>query len=66
MTTTPFCAQCLSDKGPFTEQPWGKDGALVQICDACENEHPRKGRYSFSEATRLIAPVKGHHTKTRR
>ena len=63
---SPFCAQCLSDQGPFVQLPHGKDDALVNICDRCENEHPRSGRYNFSESRRLITKVFGHQTRTRR
>lgn len=66
--TTPseFCAQCLSTDGPFEMLPHGKDDALVKVCDRCRNEHPRSGRYNFSESTRTIAKVHGHQTRTRR
>lgn len=65
-TVSQWCAQCLSAAGPFMLRPYGKDKALVRICERCENEHPRSGRYSFSEATREIPKINGHHTKLRR
>lgn len=60
-----FCAQCLSESGPFVLRPHGKGDAMVNVCDRCENEHPREGRYNFSEATRVIPSRNGHHTRSR-
>lgn len=64
--TDMFCAQCLSTDGPFSPRPYGKDDAIVMVCARCENEHPREGRYSYSETTRVIPRTHGHNTKTRR
>jgi hypothetical protein len=64
--TALFCAQCLSTDGPFEKLPHGKDDALVWVCERCQHEHPRMGRYNFSEATRTIPRLHGHHTRTRR
>lgn len=30
------CAICVSDKGPFTSQPIGRDNAIVKVCFACD------------------------------
>lgn len=43
-----FCAICVEPIiGEPRRAPLGRDGALVAICAACEDEHPRSGRYSF-------------------
>jgi hypothetical protein len=46
-----FCASCGKvDLGVPFRMPWGRDGALVDACDPCVNEHPRSGRYGYGEA----------------
>lgn len=42
------CAICANGVtcAPVTV-PYGRDGADVNICTACSDEHPRAGRYSF-------------------
>jgi len=70
MSTPPtpreFCAQCLSEVGPFEKRPYGRNGGLVSVCQTCENEHPRQGRYSFSETIKDIPRCHGHKTMRRR
>jgi hypothetical protein len=34
------CALCASDKGPFVQRPFGRDDALVTVCNACDTEPP--------------------------
>lgn len=48
----PFlCASCGNDRqGVPYRLPWGRNDAMVDVCDACVNDHPRSGRYGFSEA----------------
>jgi hypothetical protein len=60
-----FCALCLGERGPFAMLPYGKDDALVRVCRSCQHEHPRDGRYSFSETSRLPLPCVGHKTRWR-
>lgn len=46
-----FCAICTSDS-PGALSPGAlreMDGRMVFVCDACENEHPRAGRYNFGD-----------------
>lgn len=57
---TPFCALCLSETGPFELRPYGKNVGMVRVCDRCENEHPRQGRYSFSETIKVVPRTDGH------
>ena len=47
MNAPPFCAVCTSEQGPFVERPLGKGNAPVLVCKACDEEHPRQGRYAF-------------------
>lgn len=45
-----ICALCTEQiEGAARLLPLGKDDAMVWICWPCDTEHPRKGRYSFSE-----------------
>lgn len=47
---SPFCAICAADiHGTPARQPLGKGGATVNVCTACDDEHPRSGRYGFSD-----------------
>lgn len=45
----PFlCASCGNDRvGIPYRLPWGRDDALVDVCDPCVNDHPRSGNYNF-------------------
>jgi len=39
-----LCAVCANDRiGQMREH----EGRTVFVCNACENEHPRAGRYGF-------------------
>jgi hypothetical protein len=44
-----FCALCTVElpSNHVRSAPFGKDEALVKVCDDCFDEHPRSGRYSF-------------------
>lgn len=35
-----FCAICTSERGPFTREPLGKNGALVAVCRDCAEVSP--------------------------
>ena len=51
--STPFCAICLADiDGIPAREPLGRGGALVNVCHACADEHPRLGRYGFDDAAK--------------
>lgn len=47
MSYAPFCAVCTEESSTLTKQPIGRGGALVWVCNACDDLHPRSGRYSF-------------------
>ena len=34
--TAPFCAICTAHSIPLTSQPLGRDGAMVNVCAACD------------------------------
>jgi len=55
MTTAKFCAICTDPISAGTSSnkiprraPLGRDGAMVDVCEACDTEHPRGGRYAFN------------------
>lgn len=54
-----FCAVCTRDKGPFVQRVLDDGGPLVTICEPCDQEHPRTGRYAFGggeAVSRTLAP----------
>lgn len=57
-----FCALCGEDAPAGSAlRPLGRDDALVAVCASCDGEHPRSGRYSFSERSyQPRARGKGH------
>jgi uncharacterized metal-binding protein len=67
-------ARLASERADLTQQPLGRNNALVWVCDGCANLHPRSGRYSFddSASSRRCAPMAtgyggdGHRRKTER
>jgi hypothetical protein len=63
-----FCALCLTPIADEAQrEPFGKDGALVDVCSTCCDEHPRSGRYSFSnEHARLDDRGTGPGNKPRK
>jgi hypothetical protein len=43
------CALCTDEiTGATHREPFGRDGALVNVCSDCSSVHPRSGRYGFS------------------
>lgn len=74
MTNPSFCASCAEDRADLTQQPLGRNDALVWVCTDCANLHPRSGRYAFddSASSRRRAPMAtgyggdGHRRKTER
>ena len=56
-----FCAVCTSEVGPFTLEPFGRAGAMVNVCHDCATVHPITGRYSFGERDGAGAPNTASH-----
>lgn len=46
-----FCALCTSERGPFRKRALGRNDAIVDVCQECDETHPRSGRYSFADGT---------------
>ena len=63
-----FCAVCTSDRGPFTEQPLGKNDALVLVCNRCSTVEPNQGKRSRRVIVKEItdprhAQIKAHRQR---
>ena len=70
-----FCAICTEEIGraPGNQiprrAPLGRDGAMVDVCEACDQGHPRNGRYAFNgseQASHLNATTNGNRRNPRK
>jgi hypothetical protein len=43
-----LCAVCVREVNCVpTREPFGRDGAMVNVCASCISEQPKQGSYSF-------------------
>lgn len=50
ITKPAFCASCTEVTPHLKPRALGRNEGIVWICQACDGEHPRSGRYSFDDS----------------
>lgn len=53
-----LCAICVAEvhRDELVQVDLDGDGVIFRICPACNDEHPRSGRYAFSDGNRTREP----------